>query len=429
MSCPSVCAALPPSCAAAVRDRVFRRRSLAVFVILLAVVVGLTGCRRRSKIGKLLRGKRDKSEEKEEREEKKVYGLNPTAAVPLSLVPSPRFPGGVMRPAGTGLYSMTISGNGLMLMTTDTSDTLRLWDMEKGTCLRTLQLAEGQVGCALDAAISHDGRVVMFAGPQPAGGITMWNTAAHKPIKMMAGAGKHTFQVACTPDAKFAFAGDHDGVLHVVQVATGATVRTLRASEAGSGDSTELESFAISADARVAMGHTPFSPLRVWTTGDGKTLYSLTGEDDPVVCSALSATGGRAVAGTHEDNLLLFDLFPAPVTRKVQAHSEYGIAAVAMTPDSRRVLTMCVTMPDQSGLVTLARMIKARKSSEPYTPMKSVVGLWDFASGESLAVLQPKKFVERMAISPDGSRVLLGYLDGEIQAMDVISPVAKAGKP
>ncbi len=119
---------------------------------------------------------------------------------------------------------------------------------------------------------------------------------------------------------------------------------------------------------------------------------SLEGHADPVLCLAVSSDGGRALSGSMDGTVRLWDLGARQLLSVFEGH-ESTVSAVAFTADGRRAV---------SG------------------SWDKTLRVWDLASGKCERVLSGHtEYVAGLALSPDGSHALSAGWDQTLRLWDL----------
>ena len=121
---------------------------------------------------------------------------------------------------------------------------------------------------------------------------------------------------------------------------------------------------------------------------------SLEGHADPVLCLAISADGGRALSGSMDGTVRLWDLGARQMLAVFEGH-ESTVSSVAFTADGRRAV---------SG------------------SWDRTLRVWDLASGRTERTLSGHtEYVAGLALSPDGGHALSASWDQTLRLWDLAS--------
>jgi WD40 repeat protein/serine/threonine protein kinase len=149
---------------------------------------------------------------------------------------------------------------------------------------------------------------------------------------------------------------------------------------------------AIIPDGRRAISGSGDHTLRVWDLENGGRLRTLEGHTDRVHAVAVTPDGRRAISGSGDHTLRVWDLESGETVRVLEGHTDW-VTAVAVTPDGRRAIS-------GSGDHTLR--------------------VWDLESGETVRVLEGHTdWVTAVAVTPDGRRAISGSEDHTLRVWDL----------
>jgi WD40 repeat protein len=213
---------------------------------------------------------------------------------------------------------------------------LRVWDLETGRCLRTL---EGHTEGVCSVALTPDGRRAVSGGKD--GTLRVWDVESGECLRTLKCLSTIEWRpnsvntVALTPDGCRAVVGCSDYTLRVWDVEAGKCLRTLE------GHTNSVNTVALTPDGRRAVSGSEDktgssnNTLRVWDVESGECLHMLTGSVSAV---ALTPDGCLAVSGGWDKTLRVWELETGRCLRTLEGHTE-GVCAVALTPDGRRAVS------------------------------------------------------------------------------------------
>lgn len=136
------------------------------------------------------------------------------------------------------------------------------------------------------------------------------------------------------------------------------------------------------------------STLKVWDTETGECLGILEGHADAVWSVSITPDGKKAVSASLDKTIRVWDLNSGKCLNTLEGHTD-AVFSVSITPDGKRAVSIS---PD------------------------SFLRLWNLENGECLKIFQDDYFhwVERINISPDGKMAVLGINDsGNLRVWDL----------
>ncbi|MBM3495619.1 MAG: WD40 repeat domain-containing protein, partial [Armatimonadetes bacterium] len=153
------------------------------------------------------------------------------------------------------------------------------------------------------------------------------------------------------------------------------------------GHTGRVMSVALTADGKRAVSGSDDNTLRVWDLETGKTLRTLEGHTGWVMSVALTADGKRAVSGSDDKTLRVWDMETGKSLRTLEGHTG-PVMSVALTADGKRAVS-------GSGDKTLR--------------------VWDLETGKSLRTLEGHTGpVMSVALTADGKRAVSGSDDNRL---------------
>jgi WD40 repeat protein len=181
------------------------------------------------------------------------------------------------------------------------------------------------------------------------------------------------------------------GVLVLWDLETGLAELTVRHNAAGFWMNAPIENVEATADGRRAIiGFRNASALYVCDLEPAKVVHTLDGHSETVFDVAMTPDGRRAVTGSVDTLVKVWDVKSGGESRTLRGHTD-AVTAVAITPDGRLVIS----------------------ASQDET-----LKVWDGATGRLLRTLkgvEPNTFC--LAITPDGRRAVSGSLNRKTVAV------------
>ena len=250
-----------------------------------------------------------------------------------------------------------ITENCPVFLTTDgrcaLSQDLEVFDMESGQCLRTLEghmskfdeakllIREGQTNSYSPLSLTPDGRRAVSGSSDKT--LWVWDVESGRCLRTLEGHTGSVYAVSLTPDGRRAVSGSDDNTLRVWDVETGECLLTLEGHAGG------VNAVSLTPDGRRAISGSNDSvlwgwrgsygsTLRVWDVESGQCLHTLKGHTDSVNAVSLTPDGRRAVSGSEDKTLRVWDVETGRCLRTLEGHTG-GVKAVSLTPDGRRAVS------------------------------------------------------------------------------------------
>jgi WD40 repeat protein len=351
-----------------------------------------------------------------------------------------------------GIYSLTFSPGGRTLASGGRDDMVRLWDLPSGK--QRAVLSDSPAGLPF-AVFSPDGKTVATGGGNGQHRVRLWDAATGKEREPFPGHGSPVTSAAFSPDGRLVATAAwdrRDRMVYFWDHQTGRLLRRLRAHDDG------VRALAFSADGkllatagwmqdpdvrlwdlatgaprgrlkRVGDVRLAFSPDGKWLAADARDIclwklhtrkeaLHLPGPKDPNdPTPALAFTDAGRTLVRSGNGLSLFDI---PSGRPRPWGTWVGGFPVALSPDGRILATAHRVGPTRlwemaSGGEILrlppgyfqvvfspgCRFVAAAKQPGP-------IRVFDLATGAECLKLPAREYVQALAFSPDGKRLVSG---------------------
>jgi WD40 repeat protein/serine/threonine protein kinase len=268
------------------------------------------------------------------------------------------------------VLAVAYSPDGRRLVTGSRDGTARLWDTTTG---KQLFLLKGHKARVTFATFSPDGRCVLTLAPGPDRSAIVWEAATGKLLWRL--------QLSSPWDSRF-----------VGPQANWA------------GDIPEYRQADFSPDGSwivTAFGEYPDCTARVWDIVTGQEKLVLKGHEGPVGSARFSPDGKWIVTASLDRTARIWDAGTGKEVHVLRGHSG-GVLSAQFSPDSGRVLTagegwLYAVTPDKGYHVVVI---------DANSVERVAARIWDTATGKQLAPLQLGAITSKVALSPDGRKVV-----------------------
>lgn len=312
-------------------------------------------------------------------------------------------------------FGMSFSPDGRKLLLGDELGRLHFWDLESGRHLADVQAHKGNI---FKTAISPDGRVIASVGADQT--VRLWDAASLSALRILRGHASEVWSVAFSPDGKMVVTGGKDGRILSWSVARPSPKEVLT-------QDVNFWDWPVFSDdgSRVAVGEKK-AGVTIWRVADGSLLDALGEAERPLAFGthgasllALGRKGELQQWSLSLTNHQLLKRVPLP-DMDVRAHAFLPERSLLITGDRQGN----VRMWDVSTGAELAQW-KAhpdRITSIALSPDHTLLAtaaesdddakVWDLDRHELVQTLHGHKMaVFGVAFSPDGQTVATASLD------------------
>jgi WD40 repeat protein len=205
-------------------------------------------------------------------------------------------------------------------------------------------------------------------------------------------------------------------------------VRTLH------GHSGSVNGVALSGDGRRAVSGSQDHTLKVWDAETGRELRTLRGHAGVVNVVALSGDGRRAVSGSQDHTLKVWDAETGRELHTLRGHTG-SVKGVALSGDGRRAVSASLDQKVKVGDVETGRELRTLRghagmvngvalSADGRCAVSAsddhLLKVWDVETGLELRALKGHKhWVNGVALSGDGRRAVSASSDQTLKVWDV----------
>jgi len=315
---------------------------------------------------------------------------------------------------------------GNQLASCSQDQTLRLWDVETGTCVHVIT---GHTGFVNGVAYSPQGDQVATAGGD--GTVRLWDSATGDCRQTLSGHSRSVLCVVYSPkDAQIASGGRIDFTVRFWNVVTGECSRIL------SGHSSAVWGIAYSLQGDRIASASADKTIRLWDVETGACRQVLNGHGNIAYGVAYSSRGDQVASGSADGTVRLWDVETGVCIHTLTGHGN-TVFNVAYSPKGYQIASCSwdktVRLWDVSGG---SLRVESKGHSQAVYSVKcspkgdqiasgsldTTIRLWDSQTGVCLKVLRGHtNAVSSIVYSPQGDQLASGGTDNAIRMWNVES--------
>ncbi len=218
-----------------------------------------------------------------------------------------------------GVWSVAFSTDTTFLVSSSDDQTIRIWDVATGQCLRILYHANR----VRSVALSPDG--ALFASGCDDHAICIWDARTGECLTTLSGHDDRVWSVAFDPTGTRLASGGTDGTVRIWDVASGQNFRVLV------GHTDQVRGVVFGAKGTVLASGSDDATLRVWDVQSGQLLKTLEGHTNRVWCLAAHPTLPLLASGSEDDTVRLWDMQTGQCLKVLGGHRQ-GVRGIAFSP-------------------------------------------------------------------------------------------------
>ena len=318
-----------------------------------------------------------------------------------------------------GAETLTFSPDGAFLATGTDHNLVRLWNVENGALLRTL---EGHDAIVNSLAFSPGGERLVSASADKT--MRLWQVDNGETLASAGGFSSPLNSVDFSPDGKLLALGSEDGVVRLQRVVDGEVVVELPGHAS-------VECAAFSPDGTLLASGDADGVLRIWQVESGTLLHTM--DEDLYMVNNLAFSPDGALLGAaisahvnDADRVYIWETAGGSLAAALEGHTD-DVNGVAFSPDGALLASGSsdtVMRLWDTGSWSLVREIPSQNDGRVndviFSPDGSILTARTSASGAGIqlwdtgawAYLEPQEklyiSVGKLAFSPDGMLLVAG---------------------
>jgi WD40 repeat protein len=276
---------------------------------------------------------------------------------------------------------IAVTSNGQRAISASEDGTLKIWDLESGEELHTL---EGHTSSVDAMAVSFDNQHIVSISRGKT--TKVWNLETGEELHTLDRGFRGSAPAGVvTPDSSLILGAFDFQNLQLWNLKTGEELLTLE------GHRSWVRRVALTPDGRYAVSASSDKTLKIWDLENGRELGTLHGHTGAVYNVLVTPDGRCAVSASSDETLKIWDLQTGKDLRTLAVHMR-GVS-MSLTPDGRQMVT---------------------NSSD------DTLKIWDLATGTVLSVLQGHKdSVKTLTVALDGRYAVSGSADKTLRVWNL----------
>ena len=225
------------------------------------------------------------------------------------------------------VYRTAFSPDGRMLASPSNDNTVRVWEVETGRLLDTLE-HPSTVVCV---GWSPDSRTLAVGGGHQDKKVYLWDSTTRKQIKVLQGHTNIINEVAWAPDGKILASCSRDNTVRLWDGATGRRLRQL------TGHSDDVFSLVWAPDSTRLCSGSWDDTVKLWDVKTGKETRTLKGHKNDVNTVAWSPDGHHIASGSDDQTVRIWDAETGQQQYVLEGHTDRVVSVSFL--DSGRLLS------------------------------------------------------------------------------------------
>ncbi|MCC5604521.1 NB-ARC domain-containing protein [Nostoc favosum] len=305
------------------------------------------------------------------------------------------------------IWLVAVNPDGQTLLSVSENQTMKLWDIRTGQCLRTV---DGYINWILSVAFSPDGQILASSSQDQR--VRLWDVETGQCLRTLQGHTNLVSSVTFAPKDRNGYT-DGKGVTSNEDIgnprkspilATSSDDTTIKLWDANTGECFQtlwghdswVHSVSFNPDAQILASGSRDQTVKLWDWHTGECLHTLPEHIGEVKTITFSSCGKILASGSDDNTIKLWDVSTGICLQTLLGHSDWVLSVI----------------------FTQSEDILASASGD------QTIKLWDVNTGQCLQTLQGHTYrVRTIAFSPDGKILASGSDDQTVKLWDISTGV------
>ncbi|PSB47423.1 hypothetical protein C7B80_09550 [Cyanosarcina cf. burmensis CCALA 770] len=275
------------------------------------------------------------------------------------------------------IHSVAFSPQGHAIASSSDDRTVKLWDISTGECIRTMQ---GHTDWVFSVTFSPQGHILVSGGRDRT--IRCWDVNTGRIVQTLQGHTDCIRTVAFCPDGQTFASGCDDRTVKIWDVSTGKCCQTLH------GHTGWVLSVCYSPDGQILASSSSDRTIRLWRAVTGECIKVLSGHTGAIQSTTFSPDGNTLASSCDGQTAMLWDVSTGEALRTARGYHD-GVWSVVFSPDGKTIAT---------------------------SDNNQKVKLWDTSTGQCRKALQGHTgWIRTVTFSPDGQTFASGCDDRTVK--------------